>query len=66
MCTPSLCPKDCTKLAHIAGTDEARAKVWRECACDPDADRLSALITEGIPQREASGMLWPECRRAAS
>lgn len=48
MCDPAACTKTCSK----------RGGTKLPCVCDPDADRLAALIAEGIPQRRASLMLW--------
>ncbi len=54
MCSPSTCPVPCASRVH-PGED---ARAVRVCVCDHDADRLAALIAEGIDQRTASLMLW--------
>lgn len=62
MCTPATCPKDCTKLAHIAGTDEAREKVRRECCCDPLAGALAEAVEGGEDQWAASRRIFGGAR----
>lgn len=54
MCSPTECPMNCAVRIHLS-EDPRAAKV---CVCDPDADRLAALVTEGIDQHTASLMLW--------
>ena len=54
MCSPTECPMNCQVRIHL-GEDPRAAKL---CVCDPDADRLAALMGEGIDHVTASLMLW--------
>lgn len=56
MCNTTTCPEARRCIPRLPPDTDPRTVVV--CCCDPDADRLAALIGEGIDQHTASLMLW--------
>ena len=56
MCSPTTCPLAGKCIPRLAPGSDARTVTL--CVCDPDSERLDALMAEGIDQRTASLMLW--------
>lgn len=56
MCSPTTCPLASKCVPKMTPPHDPRTHAV--CVCDPDSERLDALMAEGIDQRTASLMLW--------